>query len=335
MNKFVGVDCHKDSLACYSVDQFKEFANDETGFNAALKWQGKDFNWALEGAYSYGKPFAAFLIKKGIKVYEVNPLITKRYRDYLNFEGKKNDFGDAKIIYNLTQTAYSEKLEPVSFATSRLKELMSSRNLLIKQKSEITNHIKSLYSTRGTRLDFKGLTTQKALNWLINNGDEIVKNQAIILKQLIQFNNELDKLIEKELPEKAKKLTTITGIGPIHAAIIYTEIKGKLYSKAKLASYAGIAPVEISSGKNTRHKHNHMGNRLLNSIFYKASQNNAKYDEKGIIYFQRKLSEGHTKRNAKKCLARQLVNIVWKILNEPNNSIIELDQENLLEKIAA
>ena len=40
------------------------------------------------------------------------------------------------------------------------------------------------------------------------------------------------------------------------------------------------------------------------------------YDAKGKMFFERKLKEGKTKRQARKCLARQLCNIVFKTLKE-------------------
>ena len=74
--KWVGVDTHKDTLACYSGSKFKEFKTTEIGFKNALEWAG-DANWAIEGAYCFGRPFANFLIKNNCKVFEINPFITK------------------------------------------------------------------------------------------------------------------------------------------------------------------------------------------------------------------------------------------------------------------
>lgn len=52
---FVGVDCHKNSIACFVNEKFKEFKTDFKGFNKALEWvkqQNIASVWALEGAYS-------------------------------------------------------------------------------------------------------------------------------------------------------------------------------------------------------------------------------------------------------------------------------------------
>jgi len=60
--KWVGVDCHKDTLACYQENNkdktFKELKNTLEGFKSALKWAGPDAQWAIEGAYCFGRPFS-------------------------------------------------------------------------------------------------------------------------------------------------------------------------------------------------------------------------------------------------------------------------------------
>jgi transposase len=105
-------------------------------------------------------------------------------------------------------------------------------------------------------------------------------------------------------------------VSTIRAATIYTELKGKISTKAAMASYAGVAPVENSSGKKLQHRNNKAGNRILNSIFYQISLNQSINDEIGRAYFEKKLKEGKSKRHTRKCLSRQLVNIIWKILKD-------------------
>jgi len=307
---WVGVDTHKDTIACYLGTKFKEFKTTQKGFEKALEWAGSA-NWAIEGAYCFGKPFAKFLSNQGCKVFEVNPFITKSWRAALSANGSKNDYGDAKVISIFSKNL---NLEPVSFATIELKEKLTARNLLVKERTELINSIKMLHYTRGNALPFKSLTTKKAQSCLKNSDDVILKNYAYLTIQLTNSIKEIEAEIKKNLPEKALKLTKLTGIGELTAAAIYAETRGKLISKAAFASYCAVAPIENSSGKSTRHKVNKRGNRVLSSLFFGISMHQARFDEKGKAYFEKKLKEGKTKRHAKKCLARQLANIVFKIL---------------------
>jgi len=46
----VGVDTHKETLACYCNGKFKEFKTNKKGVEQAIKWAGTT-KWAIEGAY--------------------------------------------------------------------------------------------------------------------------------------------------------------------------------------------------------------------------------------------------------------------------------------------
>lgn len=309
---WVGVDTHKETLACYINGRFKEFKTTQKDFEKALVWAGKDSKWAIEGAYCFGKPFVAYLIKNGSDVYEVNPLLTKTWRRTIAISNPKNDFGDAKVISMFANTT---TLQQVSLQTVKLKEKLTARNLSVKQRTKIINNLKMLFSTRGENLPFKNLKTQKACKWLSNHNDIIIKNFGIVLNALNTAINDLEKDIESNLPQKAQELIKeFKGIGNITAATIYTETKGKLISEAALASYAGIAPVDNSSGKKVQYRNNKAGNRILNSVFFRLSIHQVRFDENAKAYYEKKLAEGKSKRLARKHVARQLVKKVYKVL---------------------
>lgn len=308
---FVGVDCHKETIACYVNGKFKEFKTDFKGFKKALEWAGKDCLWAIEGAYSYGLTFSAFLLDSGCKVYEFNALTTAKARKALSISGEKNDYGDAKVISIFAKHA---KLNEVSLKTIALKKKITTRKLLVKQRTELINNIKASFNRSGELLPFNSLTTQKAANWLIRQNNLEISALGEILQKINNAIKLLEKEIETILPEEAKKLTEITGIQTLTAGIIYAELKGKKLTKAQLASYSGVAPVECSSGLSTNFRNNKRGNRILNSVLYSISLHQSRFDKIGSEYFSKKLNEGKSKRHARKCLARQVSNLIWKTL---------------------
>jgi len=95
---WVGVDTHKETLACYKNGKFKEFKTNQKGFESAIQWAGSDSKWAIEGAYCFGRSFTAHLIKNGCEVFEVNPLLTSSWRKTISISNPKNDFVDAKVL---------------------------------------------------------------------------------------------------------------------------------------------------------------------------------------------------------------------------------------------
>lgn len=308
----VGVDTHKDTLACYCNGKFKEFKTTQKGFQEALKWSNSCI-WVIEGAYCFGQAFSFFLTKNGCRVYDINPLLTKSWRTALKVSSPKNDYGDAKVI---SLFANIDNMEEISLATVKLKEKLTARKALVKQKTQIINFIKMLYYTRGEELPYKTLDTNKAINNLKRNEDIVIKIQGNLLEEIITSIKLLETELKNEIPKKAKALTQIKGISAITACTIYTETKGKLLTKEKFASYCGVAPVDCSSGKTQRMRNNKSGNRILNSIFYSLSIAQKRYNPISAAYYERKIKEGKTPRHARKCLARQLANVVFKILKE-------------------
>lgn len=310
---WVGVDTHKETLACYKDGKFKEFKTNKQGFESALLWAGNNAKWAIEGGYCFGKPFAAYLIKNGCEAYEVNPLLTSSWRKVLATNNPKNDYGDAKVI---SLFAHNAPLPQISLETVDLKEKITARAHFVKDRTRVINTIKALFTARGEVLPFKDLTTLKAGKWLSNQQDMVVSYYGKSLINSTKAINDLEKKIVEILPLKAQKLKDLKGVGDLTAAIIYTETKGKVISPEALASYAGIAPIEKSSGKSNKRRSNKSGNRKLNCVFYRLSLHQSIWDENGKAYFEKKLAEGKTKRHARKCLARQLVNIVYKLLED-------------------
>ncbi|WP_353963010.1 IS110 family transposase [Streptomyces sp. NBC_00365] len=60
------------------------------------------------------------------------------------------------------------------------------------------------------------------------------------------------------------------------------------------ASYTGTAPLDASSGKNTRHRLNTGGNRALNSVLHIIAVCQIRDGGRGQDYYLRKITEGKT-----------------------------------------
>ena len=154
--------------------------------------------------------------------------------------------------------------------------------------------------------------------------DTVVQSTIRQLRYTIDEIKSVEASIEAFLPKFNCTLTTMSGIDTVTAAKMLSCIGDirKFPTPAKLARYAGIAPVPYSSGKKDLQFSNQRGNRELNSLFFNLAvrvcfatgkthkvTNSFFYD-----YYNRKLAEGKTKRQALKCAERRLVNIVWTML---------------------
>ena len=95
----------------------------------------------------------------------------------------------------------------------------------------------------------------------------------------------------------------------------YTGDIGRFANRDHYAAYNGTAPVEFSSGGRTVHRLSQRGNRQLNHALHMAAicQLRQPHSE-GRAYFDRKVAEGKTKREAIRSLKRHISNAVYRQL---------------------
>ena len=115
-------------------------------------------------------------------------------------------------------------------------------------------------------------------------------------------------------------LLELAGCGPLSAAKLLCEIGpiDRFPSDAQLARHAGVAPLDASSGKHQRHRLDRGGNRQLNCALHRIAVTQGRVHAPARAYLERKQNEGKTRREAIRCLKRQLARTVYTTLkNEP------------------
>ena len=115
----------------------------------------------------------------------------------------------------------------------------------------------------------------------------------------------------------ATTLTEIFGVGPIVACMLigYSGDPMRFTTANRYAAYTGTAPIEFSSGGRTVHRLSRRGNRRLNHALHCAAITQIRHRHSpGRGYYERKLAEGHTPREAIRALKRRLSDIVWRHL---------------------
>jgi transposase len=80
------------------------------------------------------------------------------------------------------------------------------------------------------------------------------------------------------------------------------------------ASYNATAPIEASSGDKRRHRLNPRGNRKLNHVLHIAAVSQLRYPGEGRDYYQKKITEGKTTKEAIRALKRRISDVVYRRL---------------------
>jgi transposase len=109
-------------------------------------------------------------------------------------------------------------------------------------------------------------------------------------------------------------LTEVFGVGPAVAATIIGEVADTagIASKAQFASYNGTAPIEVSSGSKKLFRLSRRGNRRVNHAIHMAAVTQiAHASSPGRAYYDRKIAEGKTGKEALRALKRRISDAVY------------------------
>jgi transposase len=123
-------------------------------------------------------------------------------------------------------------------------------------------------------------------------------------------------LIRRAVTASATTVTDIYGVGPIVAAFLigYTGDPTRFATADHYAAYNGTAPIEVSSGGKTRHRLSLRGNRKLNHVIHMAAVTQIRFETPGRRYYDKKMAEGKTKKEALRPLKRRISNAVYRHL---------------------
>ena len=141
---------------------------------------------------------------------------------------------------------------------------------------------------------------------------ELVDDCRRLSGRIDALEREIARLAEAQAPE----LVAIAGCGPLTAAKVVAEVAGidRFASPAKLARYAGVAPVPVSSGARQRRRLDRTGNRQLNCALHRIAITQARIHPPAKDYLARRIAEGKSPREARRCLKRHLVNVIHRAM---------------------
>ena len=158
----------------------------------------------------------------------------------------------------------------------------------------------------------------------------LVKEIRFHQREIKQTENEMKPLIE----QLGYKLDSLTGVDLATSACLIAEIGDihRFASPNQLARFCGVAPVDVGSGGEIKHKKTSQGNRDLHELFFQLACRqlalSKRYKEPRnpifLEYYEKKRTEGKTKNQAIVCIMRKLVNIVFKMMKNKTEYVISI-----------
>ncbi len=109
-------------------------------------------------------------------------------------------------------------------------------------------------------------------------------------------------------------LTGLFGVGPVIAAAVIGDVRdvSRFGGRDPFAAYNGTAPIEVSSGPRKVYRLSRRGNRRLNHAIHMVAVTQVRHrHSKGRAYYDKKLAEGKTPKEALRSLKRQISNAIF------------------------
>jgi len=306
----------------------------------------EDLIVALEDVNGYGFHIVEKLSEAGIAMRYVPAILTERDRKQ-SIHREKSDYEDAKRVGKVILTKFDETLpakESIANDSERsvsanLDFLTAERRILVQEKTILKNQLHAMlhqlfgdnygkgfpkvFHKEAIKCFRQTLTNYKSTNpiktALAKSSLRRFARLALVEKQLKEIDESITDIASKSKACLALK-ENLHGCGLITAASIIAEVTtiNRFSGKSKFARYSGIAPVSKSSGRHNRLYTSPFGNRKMNRALHTIAlcQIACKGDDRGKVYFQKKLEEGKTKLWALRCLKRQISNKVFQTLKE-------------------
>lgn len=156
-------------------------------------------------------------------------------------------------------------------------------------------------------------------------------------KRILELQKEIEDIDKKldEIGEKSKEvnhLKTIPGVATKLASRFIGEIEdiNRFPSEKQLAVYCGVACVDNNSGKVTKARAVYKANKICKQTLINMAGCSIRFSPQCKAYYLKKRAEGKTHNHTLRCLARQLIKVIYKMLTEDRDYMVRKE----LKKVA-
>ena len=331
----IGIDPHKTTHTATAVDPATNRPISTIRIDASLSeyrrllaWAGQwpERRWAVEGAGGLGRGVAQWLLARGQDVVDVHASDTARVRQLSRGGGRKNDAIDAAAA--ATVAAAQGGARPVTGEdhTTVLALLDERRVNLSQARVRAANQLHALLRDLlpgGAPLQL-GANQASSLLRRVRPAGPVETVRKNLARDLVAELRALDarlaenaEALRVHVEASGSTLMEVPGIGPVMAGrlIARTGHIDRFATAAAYANYTGTAPIEIASADKGRHRLSRTGDRQLNAALHTIAMVQIRMPgSPGRAYYHRKISEGKSAKEARRCLKRRLADHVWRVM---------------------
>ena len=296
---FIGVDMAKESFVWneHGLRATHSVANEASGFDclvAALRDRPIGLI-VVEATGGLERALAAHLVGQGLPVAVVNPRAAREFARSMGHLAK-NDAIDARALAHYAQTlAAKADQSGVRFTVPEAQ--VDALQALVMRRAQLLN----MRTAEKNRLT-------GAIRVLRTSIQAVIKTLDV---QIAQMDRDIDDHLETYFKEQAKRLEAIKGIGPTTCATLLAFMP-ELGSVAgrRVAKLAGLAPLNVDSGKSRGTRHVWGGRSLVRCTLHMAMLSAVRYNPVIKAFHDRLIAAGKPKKVALVACAHKLMRIV-------------------------
>lgn len=291
----IGVDVSKSTLAVSDASgAIRSIPNSAKGINGLLRSLKPGSTVAMEATGHYHRLLADTAWEKGHRVVVFNPKDVLHYARSVS-PRVKTDTVDARVIANYVQVRTDYHIyRPMSPEAARLKELLGTRSLLVREKVSLENRLRDCPGSESyLKAAMEGIEASISE---VNKGIEAVSRTF----------------------EEYALITGIPGIGPIIGAYLLMSLSSGVFkSSDSFVAYLGldirIKQSGIKSGRSCLSKR---GDPEARRLMYLAARVVCRYEGPYRKLYERYLDRGLSKIAAGVAVARKIARTAWAIYNK-------------------
>jgi transposase len=327
----IGVDPHKGSHTAVVIGAAEQPLG-EIRVRASAAQAGRlvewaagwpDRTWAVEGAAGLGRLLAQQLVAAGERVLDVQPKLAARVRLLQAGDTNKNDPNDARSVAVAALRSKASREVTAEDYPAVLKVWSKRHRDLARLRNQVACRLHAVLCDLVPGGHSRQISAAHAARIL----DQAAPSGAVALARAelaAEFLADLRHL-DAQLCQTRKKLaaavracgTTLTqvfGVGPVNAGTVIGDVAdvSRFPGRDHFASYNGTAPVEVSSGNRKTHRLSLRGNRRINHAIHMAAITQIRHRHSdGRAYYEKKLAEGKTSKEALRSLKRQISDAIF------------------------
>jgi transposase len=281
--------------------------------------------WAIEDCRNLSRHLEAALLQAGERVIRVPPKLMSGARKSARTFGKS----DAIDALAVARAALREPNLPVAQLAGPEREialLVDHRANLVVERTRLQARLRWLLFELDPTIELARRSLDN-LTILDRLKRRLAKQPPSVLlricRELLARIYELGRQIralERDLRPIVRRhagpLLALPGVGTLNAARILATVADvrRFKTEAQLALYAGVAPLDASSGRQQRHRLNRTGNRQLNSALHMIALTQVRVYAPAREYIARRREQGKTGKEALRALKRHLIRTLYRLL---------------------